>query len=47
MKNMSDYSEINKVYTKYFQKSFPAREAMEVSMLPKNVNIEISVIASY
>lgn len=47
MKDMKDYSEINKAYSKYFQKSHPAREAVQVSMLPKNVNVEISVIATY
>ena len=47
MKDMGDYSEINTVYSKYFQESPPAREAIQVSMLPKNVNVEISVIATY
>ncbi len=47
MKNMKDYSKINTVYSKYFQQSYPAREAVEVSVLPKNVNVEISVIAEY
>ena len=45
MKNMDDYAEINKVYGKYFSNNPPAREAVQVSGLPKNVNIEISVIA--
>ena len=45
MKNMQDYSKINEVYSKYFKKDPPAREAIEVSNLPKSVNIEISVIA--
>ena len=47
MKDMKDYSKINTVYSKYFQQSYPAREAVEVSVLPKNVNVEISVIAEY
>lgn len=47
MKNISDYSKINKVYSKYFKQHFPAREAIEVSALPKNVNVEISIIASH
>ena len=47
MKSMGDYSEINKVYAKYFEDNTPAREAVEVSVLPKNVNVEISVIASH
>jgi 2-iminobutanoate/2-iminopropanoate deaminase len=45
MKNMKDYSKINKVYSQYFDKNAPAREAVQVSVLPNNVNIEISVIA--
>ena len=47
MKSMDDYTEINKVYENYFGKNPPAREAVQVSVLPKNVNIEISVIAVY
>ena len=43
--NMDDYNEVNKVYSKYFKSDPPAREAVEVSKLPKNVNIEISTIA--
>ena len=45
MKSMQDYAEINKIYAKYFDQNPPAREAVEVSVLPKNVNVEISVIA--
>ena len=45
MKNMEDYAKINKVYAEYFNEKPPAREAVQVSDLPKNVNVEISVIA--
>ena len=45
MKDMGQYSEINDVYASYFSENPPAREAVEVSVLPKNVNVEISVIA--
>tara|TARA_B100001093_G_scaffold520485_1_gene616619 strand:+ start:54645 stop:55025 length:381 start_codon:yes stop_codon:yes gene_type:complete len=45
LKNMDDYNEVNKVYRKYFKNNPPAREAVEVSKLPKNVNVEISSIA--
>ena len=45
MKSMDDYAEINKVYSMSFVNTPPAREALEVSALPKNVNVEISVIA--
>ena len=47
MRNMENYSEINKVYAGYFKENPPAREAVEVSALPKNVNVEISIIASH
>ena len=45
MKDMNDYAAVNEVYTKSFGDNPPAREAVQVSVLPKNVNIEISVIA--
>ena len=45
MKDMNDYTAINEVYAKSFGENPPAREAVEVSVLPKNVNVEISVIA--
>ena len=45
MKDMNDYSEINKVYAMSFNEEPPAREAIEVSALPKDVNVEISCIA--
>ena len=47
MKNIQDYGEINKIYALYFDENPPAREAVQVSILPKNVNIEISVIAKH
>lgn len=45
MIDMNQYSEINQVYASYFAENPPAREAVQVSVLPKNVNVEISVIA--
>ena len=45
MKDIGQYSEINDVYASCFSENSPAREAVEVSVLPKNVNVEISVIA--
>ena len=45
MNDMKQYTEINEVYASYFSQNPPAREAVEVSVLPKNVNVEISVIA--
>lgn len=47
MAEMSDYASVNEVYASYFESDFPAREAVAVKTLPKNVNVEITVIASY
>lgn len=44
--NMGDFARINAVYGKYFNEAIaPARETVQVATLPKNVNIEISVVA--
>jgi len=45
LKDISQYRDVNKVYTQYFGENPPARETVEVSVLPKNVNVEISLIA--
>lgn len=44
--DMNQFSQINQVYAQYFNpNTAPARETVQVSCLPKNVNIEISMIA--
>ena len=45
MIDMNYYSAVNQVYAKCFSENPPAREAVQVSVLPKNVNVEISIIA--
>ena len=45
LKDINQYNEINNIYSKFFKTNKPAREAIEVSRLPKDANIEISVIA--
>ena len=45
LSNMDFFDTINEVYGSYFTNPYPARETVEVSRLPKNVNIEISAIA--
>lgn len=45
LRDMNDFSAVNEVYGSYFSGDFPARETVQVSALPKNVNIEISVTA--
>lgn len=47
LKNMNDFACVNKVYGSYFDtKHLPARETVEVSRLPKDVLVEISLIAT-
>jgi 2-iminobutanoate/2-iminopropanoate deaminase len=43
--DMNDFASVNEVYGSYFDGDFPARETVQVSKLPLNVNVEISVIA--
>ena len=43
--DMQTFAQVNEVYGSYFTSQFPARETIQVSALPKNVNVEISVIA--
>lgn len=45
LKNMDDFSEMNTEYAKWFSESPPARAAVEVARLPKDVGIEIEAIA--
>jgi 2-iminobutanoate/2-iminopropanoate deaminase len=44
--DMNDFGAINTVYGSYFnKKTAPARETVQVACLPKNVNVEISMVA--
>jgi len=44
--DMNDFARINTVYGSYFEEAFaPARETVQVAKLPRNVNVEISMIA--
>jgi 2-iminobutanoate/2-iminopropanoate deaminase len=45
LKNMNDFSAMNAVYAKYFSTAPPARSTVEVARLPKDVLVEIDVIA--
>ena len=45
LKDMNDFGTVNEVYGNYFKADFPARETVQVARLPKDVNVEISVIA--
>lgn len=46
LSDMSLFTVVNEVYGSYFSGDFPARETVAVKQLPKNVNVEISVIAA-
>ena len=45
LKNMNNFSRVNKVYGEYFKEKFPARSCVEVSRLPKDADIEIEAVA--
>ncbi len=47
LQNMNDFQVVNAAYETYFEGNYPARETVEVSRLPKNVQVEISVIAAF
>lgn len=42
---MGLFGAVNEIYGKYFKGNFPARETVAVKGLPRNVNVEISMIA--
>ena len=46
LSDMNLFTRVNEIYGQYFDDSFPARETVAVKGLPKNVNVEISMIAS-
>ena len=45
LKDMNNFPKVNEIYGTYFKEEPPARETVEVSRLPKDVNVEISFIA--
>ena len=46
LKDMNDFAKVNAIYGENFSENPPARETVQVSRLPKDVNVEISVIAA-
>ncbi len=46
LSDMALFAQVNEIYAKYFTGDFPARETVAVKGLPKNANVEISVIAA-
>ncbi|MDO6434242.1 RidA family protein [Flavitalea sp. BT771] len=45
LSDIGHFGHVNEVYGKYFTGDFPARETYAVKTLPKNVNVEISMVA--
>jgi len=45
LQDIKDFASVNKIYSKYFEKSLPARACVEVSNLPKNAKVEIEATA--
>jgi len=45
MADIDDYAQVNEVYARYFNEQPPARQALEVSALPRDARVEISCIA--
>ena len=45
VKDLNNFGAINEVYGSFFATDYPARETVEVARLPRDVNVEISVIA--
>ncbi len=45
IKDMNNFSTINKIYGEYFAAPYPARSLVEVARLPKDVEIEIEAVA--
>ena len=46
IKDMNDFARVNEVYASFFENDFPARSCVEVARLPKDVLIEVEVIAA-
>jgi len=46
LSDMALFAQVNEIYGSYFTGNFPARETVAVKGLPKNVNVEISMIAA-
>ena len=46
IRNMDDFAKVNEIYATFFTKDFPARSCVEVARLPKDVLIEVEVVAA-
>ena len=46
LSDMDLFGQVNEIYGRYFESNFPARETVAVKGLPKNANVEISMVAA-
>lgn len=46
IKDMNDFAKVNEIYASFFTGDYPARSCVEVARLPKDVLIEVEVIAA-
>lgn len=46
IKDMNDFATVNEIYASFFDGEYPARSCVEVARLPKDVEIEVEVIAA-
>lgn len=47
IQDMGDFTKVNQIYGKYFEKDPPARVAVAVATLPKNALVEVDAIVAY
>ena len=47
LKDLEDFAAVNKIYAQYFTNEPPARACVQVAKLPRDVSVEIEVIAVY
>jgi 2-iminobutanoate/2-iminopropanoate deaminase len=47
LSDLTNFARVNEVYGAYFESPYPVRETVEVKRLPKDVNVEISLIAAF
>lgn len=47
LSDLNNFARVNEVYGSYFESPYPVRETVEVKRLPKDVNVEISLIAAF
>jgi len=46
LKDLNDFAKVNEIYATYFKKPYPARSCVQIAALPKDVKIEVELIAA-